>query len=48
MNHSTMHDAGHDTVVEVVHFKSNALEETYRVNFHEAIITFLMHYNSMH
>lgn len=29
MNHSTVHDAGHDTVVEVVHLQSNALEETH-------------------
>lgn len=28
MDHPTMHDAGHNAVVEVVHFQSNALEQT--------------------
>ena len=30
MNHSTMHDPGHNAVVELVHFQSDALKETDR------------------
>lgn len=30
MNHSTMHDSSHNTVVELIHFQSNTLEETDR------------------
>lgn len=30
MNHSAVHDSGHNAMVEVVHFQSNALEETDR------------------
>lgn len=34
MNHSSMHDSGHNTVVKVIHFQSDALEEreVWRVN----------------
>lgn len=28
MNHSTVHDAGHNTVVKLIHFESNTLEKT--------------------
>lgn len=28
MNHSTMHDSGHNAVIKVVHLQSDALEET--------------------
>lgn len=34
MNHSTMHDSGHNTVIKVVHFQSDALEETDRGSKH--------------
>lgn len=27
MNHSTVHDSGHDAVVQVIHFQSDALED---------------------
>lgn len=30
MNHSTVHYPGYDAVVKVIHFQSDALEETIR------------------
>lgn len=30
MNHSTVHNSGYDAVVKVIHFQSDALEETIR------------------
>lgn len=30
MNHSTVHNSGYDAVVKVIHFQSDALEETTR------------------
>lgn len=36
MNHATMHDTGHNTVVEFIHFKSNALEQGMEQRYHKS------------
>lgn len=39
MDHSTMHDAGHNTVVEVIHFQGNALEHRWSANIYNQFVS---------
>lgn len=36
MNHPSVHDPGHDAVVQLVHFEGDALEETQRLDLNRS------------